>query len=295
MSDQALPAARPTVDPRRLHAAPQPAYQRAPGGGADTETVFDIKDVDVFYGSFHAVKNVNFTVAKNEITALIGPSGCGKSTLLRSLNRMNDLVPGARVAGTVAYRGKNIYDQGVDAVEVRRRIGMVFQKANPFPKSIFDNVAYGPRIHGVKRSELADIVEDSLKKAALWDEVKDKLKQSALALSGGQQQRLCIARTIALAPEVVLMDEPCSALDPIATARIEELMVDLAKQFTIVIVTHNMQQAARVSDKTAFFSTEVNEVSDTRTGVLVEFDDTQRIFTTPSDERTENYVTGRFG
>jgi phosphate transport system ATP-binding protein len=295
MSDPALPAARPTVDPRRLSAAPQPAHQRAPGGGADTETVFDIKDVDVFYGTFHAVKNVNFTVAKNEITALIGPSGCGKSTLLRSLNRMNDLVPGARVAGTVAYRGKNIYDQGVDAVEVRRRIGMVFQKANPFPKSIFDNVAYGPRIHGVKRAELADIVEDSLKKAALWDEVKDKLKQSALALSGGQQQRLCIARTIALAPEVVLMDEPCSALDPIATARIEELMVDLAKQFTIVIVTHNMQQAARVSDKTAFFSTEVNEVSDTRTGVLVEFDDTQRIFTTPSDERTENYVTGRFG
>ena len=238
---------------------------------------------------------MNFTVAKNEITALIGPSGCGKSTLLRSLNRMNDLIPGARVEGTVAYHGKNVYDSGVDPVEVRRRIGMVFQKANPFPKSIFDNVAYGPKIHGVPRAEREAIVEDSLKKAALWDEVKDKLKQSALALSGGQQQRLCIARTIALAPEVVLMDEPCSALDPIATARIEELMVDLAKQFTIVIVTHNMQQAARVSDKTAFFSTEVNEVSDTRTGVLVEFDDTQRIFTTPSDERTENYVTGRFG
>ncbi|RRR95863.1 phosphate ABC transporter ATP-binding protein PstB [Glycomyces terrestris] len=294
MSDPALPAARPTVDPRRLSAVPQPAGQRTPAG-APGATVFDIKDVNVFYGSFKAVKNVNFTVARNEITALIGPSGCGKSTLLRSLNRMNDLIPGARVEGAVSYHGKNIYDQDVDAVEVRRRIGMVFQKANPFPKSIFDNVAYGPRIHGVKRTDLPGIVEDSLRKAALWDEVKDKLKQSALALSGGQQQRLCIARTIALSPEVVLMDEPCSALDPIATARIEELMVDLARQFTIVIVTHNMQQAARVSDKTAFFSTEVNEVSDTRTGVLVEFDDTQRIFTTPSDERTENYVTGRFG
>ncbi|MCD0447415.1 phosphate ABC transporter ATP-binding protein PstB [Glycomyces sp. A-F 0318] len=294
MSDPALPAVGRTVDPRRIGPAHQPAPQRHPGALGNA-TVFDINDVNVYYGSFRAVKNVNFTVAKNEITALIGPSGCGKSTLLRSLNRMNDLVPGARVEGTVAYHGKDIYEPGVDPVEVRRRIGMVFQKANPFPKSIYDNVAYGPKIHGVARSERDGIVEDSLRKAALWDEVKDKLKQSALALSGGQQQRLCIARTIALAPEVVLMDEPCSALDPIATARIEELMVDLARQFTIVIVTHNMQQAARVSDKTAFFSTEVNEVSDTRTGVLVEFDDTQRIFTTPSDERTENYVTGRFG
>jgi phosphate transport system ATP-binding protein len=294
MSDPSLPAVG-HIDPTRIGpATPQPAPQRGPAGfGAPT--VYDIKDVNVFYGAFKAVKDVNFTVAKNEITALIGPSGCGKSTLLRSLNRMNDLIPGARVEGTVSYHGKNIYDAGVDPVEVRRRIGMVFQKANPFPKSIFDNVAYGPKIHGVPRAEREAIVEDSLKKAALWDEVKDKLRQSALALSGGQQQRLCIARTIALAPEVVLMDEPCSALDPIATARIEELMVDLAKQFTIVIVTHNMQQAARVSDKTAFFSTEVNEVSDTRTGVLVEFDDTQRIFTNPSDERTENYVTGRFG
>jgi phosphate transport system ATP-binding protein len=293
MSDPSLPVGH--IDPTRIGpATPQPAPQRGPAGfGAPT--VYDIKDVSVYYGAFKAVKDVNFTVAKNEITALIGPSGCGKSTLLRSLNRMNDLIPGARVEGTVAYHGKNIYDAGVDPVEVRRRIGMVFQKANPFPKSIFDNVAYGPKIHGVPRAEREAIVEDSLKKAALWDEVKDKLRQSALALSGGQQQRLCIARTIALAPEVVLMDEPCSALDPIATARIEELMVDLAKQFTIVIVTHNMQQAARVSDKTAFFSTEVNEISDTRTGVLVEFDDTQRIFTNPSDERTENYVTGRFG
>ncbi|THV24452.1 phosphate ABC transporter ATP-binding protein PstB [Glycomyces paridis] len=294
MSDPATPAYGRTVDARRIGAAPQPAPHRV-NANLGAATVFDIRDVSVHYGSFRAVKGVTFPVAKNEITALIGPSGCGKSTLLRSLNRMNDLVPGARVEGTVAYRGKDVYAPGVDPVEVRRRIGMVFQKANPFPKSIYDNVAYGPKIHGVPRSERDGIVEDSLKKAALWDEVKDKLKQSALALSGGQQQRLCIARTIALSPEVVLMDEPCSALDPIATARIEELMVDLAKQFTIVIVTHNMQQAARVSDKTAFFSTEVNEVSDTRTGVLVEFDDTQRIFTTPSDERTENYVTGRFG
>jgi phosphate transport system ATP-binding protein len=295
MSDPAMPAVGRTVDPRRIGPASQPVPHQRHSGGLGATTVFDIKDVNVYYGSFRAVKDVNFTVAKNEISALIGPSGCGKSTLLRSLNRMNDLVPGARVEGTVAYHGKDVYEPGVDPVEVRRRIGMVFQKANPFPKSIYDNVAYGPKIHGVARSERDGIVEDSLRKAALWDEVKDKLKQSALALSGGQQQRLCIARTIALSPEVVLMDEPCSALDPIATARIEELMVELARQFTIVIVTHNMQQAARVSDKTAFFSTEVNEVSDTRTGVLVEFDDTQRIFTTPSDERTENYVTGRFG
>ncbi|WP_205327406.1 phosphate ABC transporter ATP-binding protein PstB [Glycomyces sp. YM15] len=294
MSDPSYSALGRTVDPRRIGANTAPAAQHAPTGHG-APTVFDIRGVNVYYGAYNAVKDVDFTVAKNEITALIGPSGCGKSTLLRSLNRMNDLIPGARVEGTVAYHGKDVYAADVDPVEVRRRIGMVFQKANPFPKSIFDNVAYGPRIHGVPRAEREAIVEDSLKKAALWDEVKDKLKQSALALSGGQQQRLCIARTIALAPEVVLMDEPCSALDPIATARIEELMVDLAKQFTIVIVTHNMQQAARVSDKTAFFSTEVNEQSDTRTGVLVEFDDTQRIFTTPSDERTENYVTGRFG
>jgi phosphate transport system ATP-binding protein len=270
------------------------APRRGPAGTGGP-TVFDIEDVNVFYGGFHAVKDVNFTVVKNEITALIGPSGCGKSTLLRSLNRMNDLIPGARVSGTVSYRGENVYAPGVDPVEVRRRVGMVFQKANPFPKSIYDNVAYGPKIHGASRSEREGIVEDSLRKAALWDEVKDNLGKSALALSGGQQQRLCIARTIALQPEVVLMDEPCSALDPIATARVEELMVDLAEQFTIVIVTHNMQQAARVSDKTAFFSTEVDERSDTRIGVLVEFDDTQRIFTTPADERTEHYVTGRFG
>src|SRR5690606_27843857 len=210
MSDPTTPGAGPIVTPRRIGAAPQPAPHRGPGAIHDAPTVFDIADVNVFYGGFHAVKSVNFTVAKNEITALIGPSGCGKSTLLRSLNRMNDLIPGARVEGTVAYHGKDIYDAGVDPVEVRRRIGMVFQKANPFPKSIYDNVAYGPRIHGASRSERDAVVEDSLKKAALWDEVKDDLKKSALALSGGQQQRLCIARTIALQPEVVLMDEPCS-------------------------------------------------------------------------------------
>ncbi|QSB06949.1 phosphate ABC transporter ATP-binding protein [Natronoglycomyces albus] len=259
------------------------------------ETVFELTDVSVHYGSFRAVRDVNFGVVKNEITALIGPSGCGKSTLLRSLNRMNDLIPGARVEGTVAYHGENLYEDDIDPVEVRRRIGMVFQKPNPFPKSIFDNVAFGPKLQGTPKSELEAIVEDSLRKAALWDEVKDDLKKSGLALSGGQQQRLCIARTIAVEPEVVLMDEPCSALDPIATAKIEELMEGLAEQFTIIIVTHNMQQAARVSHRTAFFSTEVSEVSDTRTGVLVEFDDTAKIFTTPADERTEHYVTGRFG
>ncbi len=291
MSDQSLPAVGRTVDPRRIGANTQPHPPRSQAG-LGAPTVFDIKDVNVFYGNFKAVKDVNFSVVKNEITALIGPSGCGKSTLLRSLNRMNDLIPGARVEGTVAYHGKDVYAAGVDPVEVRRRIGMVFQKANPFPKSIFDNVAYGPKIHGVPRAEREAIVEDSLKKAALWDEVKDKLKQSALALSGGQQQRLCIARTIALAPEVVLMDEPCSALDPIATARIEELMVDLAKQFTIVIVTHNMQQAARVSDRTVMMM-----LSDAhqRAGTVIEVADTNTLFTRPRDKRTEDYVTGRFG
>ena len=266
-----------------------------PGTDSTNPTVFELDDVSVSYGDFKAVKNVSFNVAKNEITALIGPSGCGKSTLLRALNRMNDLIVGARVDGVVSYHGENLYDSDIDPVEVRRRIGMVFQKPNPFPKTIYENVAFGPRLQGTPKDELDDIVEQSLRKAALWDEVKDNLKKSGLALSGGQQQRLCIARTIAVEPEVVLMDEPCSALDPIATAKIEELMQGLAEQFTIIIVTHNMQQAARVSHRTAFFSTEVNPVSDTRTGVLVEFDDTSKIFTTPNDERTEHYVTGRVG
>jgi phosphate transport system ATP-binding protein len=231
---------------------------------------------------------------RGEITAFIGPSGCGKSTVLRCFNRMNDAIPGARVHGKIAYHGVDLYDPQVNPVEVRRRIGMVFQKPNPFPKSIYDNVAFGPRLAGVRKG-LDDIVEKALHGAALWDEVKDRLKKSALGLSGGQQQRLCIARAIAVEPEVILMDEPCSALDPIATARIEDLMTEIKDDYSIIIVTHNMQQAARVSDRCAFFTTEVNERSDTRTGVLVEMDRTEKMFSNPADERTENYVTGRFG
>jgi len=260
------------------------------------ELIFDISDLSVTYGSSLAVENVAMQVSRGEITAFIGPSGCGKSTVLRCLNRMNDLIDGARVEGRVMFRGVDLYDDAVNPVEVRRRIGMVFQKPNPFPKSIFDNVAYGPKIGGIKdRAQLNDIVETSLRKAALWDEVKDRLKSSAVGMSGGQQQRLCIARAIAVEPEVLLMDEPCSALDPIATSRIEDLMRELKDEFTIVIVTHNMQQAARVSDTTAFFSTEVSAENDSRTGVLVEFNPTSVVFSNPTDERTENYITGRFG
>ena len=258
------------------------------------QVVFSVKDLDVYYGSFRAVRDVNIDVHKQEITAFIGPSGCGKTTVLRCFNRMNDLIDIARVEGTITYHGVDLYDRAVNPVEVRRRIGMVFQKPNPFPKSIYDNVAYGPKIAGVK-GNMDDIVEKALHGAALWDEVKDRLKASGLSLSGGQQQRLCIARAIANDPEVLLMDEPCSALDPIATARIEDLMQQIKDQYTIVIVTHNMQQAARVSDRTAFFTTEVNPESDTRTGLLVECDSTDKMFSNPSDERTENYVTGRFG
>jgi len=260
------------------------------------DVIFRVADLEVHYGEFRAVREVTLDIHDNEITAFIGPSGCGKSTVLRCFNRMNDLIPIARVGGTVEYRGIDLYSPEVNAVEVRRRVGMVFQRANPFPKSIYDNVAYGPRLSGVKRkSDLDEAVERSLRSAALWDEVKDRLKASGLGLSGGQQQRLCIARAIAVEPEVLLMDEPCSALDPIATARIEDLMQEIKTQYTIVIVTHNMQQAARVSDRTAFFTTEVNSESDRRTGVLVEYDITKRMFSTPSDERTEAYVTGRFG
>jgi phosphate transport system ATP-binding protein len=258
--------------------------------------VFDVKDLAVFYGTFRAVRDVELTVRRHEITAFIGPSGCGKTTVLRSFNRMNDLIPGARVEGTLLYHGIDLYGPDISPPEVRRRIGMVFQKPNPFPKSVYDNVAFGPRVNGTrKRSELDEIVERSLHGAALWDEVKDRLKHSALGMSGGQQQRLCIARAIAVEPEVILMDEPCSALDPIATARIEDLMQEIKQQFTIVIVTHNMQQAARVSDRTAFFTTELSAEGDRRTGVLVEFDRTETMFSNPSDTRTENYVTGRFG
>jgi phosphate transport system ATP-binding protein len=258
------------------------------------EHVFDLADVAVFYGSFRAVRDINLPVRKNEITAMIGPSGCGKTTVLRALNRMNDLIENARLEGSVLYHGVDLYDPQVDPVEVRRRIGMVFQKPNPFPKSIYDNIAFGPKIAGYKGS-MDDLVEESLRRAALWDEVKDKLKESGMALSGGQQQRLCIARAIATKPDVILMDEPCSALDPIASAKIEYLMQELVSEYTIVIVTHNMQQAARVSDSTAFFTVEVNEETGHRTGTVVEFDATETIFTKPSDPRTEDYVTGRFG
>jgi phosphate transport system ATP-binding protein len=251
--------------------------------------------LNVYYGDFLAVRDVDLVFGHNEITALIGPSGCGKSTVIRCLNRMNDLIGSARVTGAVTYHGQNIYDRGVDPIEVRRRIGMVFQKPNPFPKSIYDNVAYGPRVTGMKVDSMDDTVEQALRGAALWDEVKDKLKQNAYGLSGGQQQRLCIARTIATRPDVLLMDEPCSALDPIATSRIEDLMVELREMFTIIIVTHNMQQAARVSDRTAFFTAQADDTTGNRTGLLVEFDKTATIFSSPADKRTEDYISGRFG
>jgi phosphate transport system ATP-binding protein len=268
----------------------------SPRDDAAGPLVFEVAGLSVYYGKFRAVRDVNLDIRHNEITAFIGPSGCGKTTVLRCFNRMNDLIPGARIEGKLHYQTVDLYDAQVSPVEVRRRIGMVFQKPNPFPKSVYDNIAFGPRVNGTKKkSELDDIVERSLRGAALWDEVKDRLKASALGMSGGQQQRLCIARTIATEPEVILMDEPCSALDPIATARIEDLMQDLKSRFTIIIVTHNMQQAARVSDRTAFYSVEVNSESDTRTGVLVEYDRTESIFSNPGDERTERYVTGRFG
>jgi phosphate transport system ATP-binding protein len=259
-------------------------------------TVFETRDLAVYYGDFRAVREVNLDIRQHEITAFIGPSGCGKSTVLRCFDRMNDLIDGARVEGTLTYHGVDLYGPDVDPVEVRRRIGMVFQKPNPFPKSIYDNLAFGPRLSGVKKKPALDeIVEHSLRRAALWDEVKGRLNSSAMGLSGGQQQRLCIARCIAVEPEVILMDEPCSALDPIATARIEELMQEIKLEYTIIIVTHNMQQAARVSDRTGFFTTELNPESDRRTGHLVEFDNTAKIFSNPTDERTELYVTGRFG
>jgi phosphate transport system ATP-binding protein len=258
------------------------------------DAVFELADVTVRYGSTVAVESIDLRIPRGEITALIGPSGCGKSTLLRTLNRMNDLIDGCEVSGEIRYNGEDIYHADIDPTEVRRRIGMVFQKPNPFPVSIYDNVAFGPRLHGMTRG-LDERVEQALRGAALWDEVKDGLAESGLALSGGQQQRLCIARAIAMDPDVVLMDEPCSALDPIATLKIEDLLRDLRGDYTIVIVTHNMQQAARVSDRTAFFSVEVDEEGGSRTGVMVEFDRTDRIFTASADPRTEAYITGRFG
>ena len=272
--------------------APRPSPRSSTSEKA-ASVIFDIKALNVYYRDFHAVSDAYLGIHQNEITALIGPSGCGKSTVLRCLNRMNDLIDGARVEGEVLYHGINLYGPSVDAVEVRRRIGMVFQKPNPFPKSIYENIVFGPKVAGWK-VDFDTLVEESLMRAALWDEVKDKLGDSALDLSGGQQQRLCIARAIATNPDVVLMDEPCSALDPIATYRIETLMRELKEQYTIVVVTHNMQQAARVSDRTAFFSVNVGEKGQ-RTGRLVEYDSTDRVFTAPSQKETEDYITGRFG
>jgi phosphate transport system ATP-binding protein len=279
---------------------PKPAVLQQPSDTPVSDSpgapIFNTKNVSIYYGSFRAVTDVSLSIYENEITAFIGPSGCGKTTVLRTLNRMNDLIPTARVEGDVDYRGASLYDKDVSPIAVRRRIGMVFQKPNPFPKSIYDNIAYGPRINGERnKGKLNEIVERSLRQAALWDEVKDRLNNSGLGLSGGQAQRLCIARTLAVEPDVVLMDEPCSALDPIATAAIEDLMKQIKSRYTIVIVTHNMQQATRVSDRTAFFSVLRNEKSDTRTGVLVEYDRTANIFQNPRDPRTQAYVTGRMG
>jgi phosphate transport system ATP-binding protein len=282
-----------------VRADSDPAGAAAVEGGprlqkeTDREAIFGLEDVQVSYGPKPAVRGVNIDIAQNEITALIGPSGCGKSTLIRCLNRMNDLIPTARVEGKVLYHGQDLYGSGVDAVEVRKRIGMVFQKPNPFPKSIYDNISFGPRVLGMK-GNMDEIVERALKQGALWDEVKDRLKTNAFGMSGGQQQRLCIARCLAVAPDVILMDEPCSALDPISTGKIEDLMIELKRDYSIVIVTHNMQQAARVSDKTAFFTVELDD-EEHRSGRVVEFDDTEKIFTNPSDARTEAYVTGKVG
>ncbi|MEP0767085.1 MAG: phosphate ABC transporter ATP-binding protein [Fimbriimonadia bacterium] len=267
----------------KLPEPPQRAAEQQPVESA--ETILETRSLTVRYGSEAAVKDVSLCIPERRITAIIGPSGCGKSTLLRTFNRMNDFIPSVSMSGQVLYRGQSIFAPEVDPVEVRRRIGMVFQKPNPFPKSVFDNVAWGPAINGASRSSLREVVETSLRKAALWDEVKDKLHQSGMALSGGQQQRLCIARAIAMEPEVVLMDEPCSALDPTATARIEELIIELKERYTIVIVTHNMQQAARVSDFTAFLCD----------GELIEYGPTTQVFTLPAEKRTEDYITGRFG
>jgi phosphate transport system ATP-binding protein len=269
--------------------APAATVDVMPMEFADDEVVFELESLSCFYGSFPAVRDISLLVPKNQITAIIGPSGCGKSTLLRSFNRMNDLVDSAHIEGRILYHGVDLYADGVDPVEVRRRIGMVFQKPNPFPKSIYDNVSFGPKVAGY-RGNMDELVERSLRRAALWDEVKDKLKQPGTALSGGQQQRLCIARAIAVEPDVILMDEPCSALDPIATLRIEELMRELKQNYTIVIVTHNMQQAARASDVTAFLT-----MGEDRAGYLVEMAPTQDLFTRPTHGLTEDYITGRFG
>jgi phosphate transport system ATP-binding protein len=277
------------VTPQRLEAAHVPAAE-----ARQREVIFDVDDINVYYGDTLAIRDVTLDLNRNEITAFIGPSGCGKSTFIRCLNRMNDLIPAARVEGTVMYHGENLYDKSIDPVQVRKRIGMVFQKPNPFPKSIYDNIAFGPRVMGMK-GDMDEIVERALTRGALWDEVKDRLKTNAFGMSGGQQQRLCIARALATEPDVLLMDEPCSALDPISTGRIEDLMAQLKQDYSIVIVTHNMQQAARVSDKTAFFTVELKDEGRSRNGAIVEYDETDKIFTNPDDKRTEDYVTGKFG
>jgi phosphate transport system ATP-binding protein len=291
------------TDPRDFEAAAREATSAGtrpngkpapPDGKPMREPIFDVRDVSVSYGEARAVRNVDMALHRNEITALIGPSGCGKSTFIRCLNRMNDLIPSARVEGEVVYHGENLYDPRIDPVSVRKRIGMVFQKPNPFPKSIYDNIAFGPRVVGMK-GDMDEIVEGALRRGALWDDVKDRLKDNAFGMSGGQQQRLCIARALATEPDVLLMDEPCSALDPISTGRIEDLMLELKENYSIVIVTHNMQQAARVSDMTAFFTVELDEASGVRTGAVVEYDQTEKIFQNPSDKRTEDYVTGKVG
>jgi phosphate transport system ATP-binding protein len=274
---------------------PQPlevAHKAAPA--RQRQIIFDVDDINVFYGDNKAIRNVTLDLHRNEITALIGPSGCGKSTFIRCLNRMNDLIPAARVEGKIVYHGEDLYADDIDPVQVRKRIGMVFQKPNPFPKSIYDNIAFGPRVMGMK-GDMDEIVESALRRGALWDEVKDRLKTNAFGMSGGQQQRLCIARALATEPDVLLMDEPCSALDPISTGRIEDLMMELKQEYSIVIVTHNMQQAARVSDMTAFFTVELKDDGRDRTGAVVEYAETDKIFTNPDDKRTEDYVTGKFG
>jgi len=288
----AVPAARPDVPlTQGIAVAHHESTGTDPWAG---DKVFEIDGLSVAYGGKTAVKDVGLDIFRNEVTAMIGPSGCGKSTLLRCLNRMNDLVPSAEVTGTALYHGQDLYGPDVDPVEVRKRIGMVFQKPNPFPKSIYDNIAFGPRVLGVK-GDMDEIVERALRRGALWDEVKDRLKDNAYGMSGGQQQRLCIARCLAVDPDVILMDEPCSALDPISTGKIEDLMQELKERYSIVIVTHNMQQAARVSDKTAFLIVELDSTEKNRWGQLVEYDQTEKIFTNPADERTEAYVTGKVG
>jgi phosphate transport system ATP-binding protein len=287
-------------DAAREAAAVQPEPQTAAGTltAAPRDVIFAVDDINVFYGDSKAIRNVTLDLHRNEITALIGPSGCGKSTFIRCLNRMNDLIPSARVEGRVVYHGEDLYAPDIDPVQVRKRIGMVFQKPNPFPKSIYDNIAFGPRLMSSrppKKAEMDEIVERALRRGALWDEVKDRLKTNAYGMSGGQQQRLCIARALAIEPDVLLMDEPCSALDPISTGRIEDLMLELKQDYSIVIVTHNMQQAARVSDMTAFFTVELHDDGRDRTGAVVEYAETDKIFTNPDDKRTEDYVTGKFG